>query len=55
MLAGETPAARRAERVAEMRGEMREVFQRAWMIAMRRWEPVGEVSYCNGEDETERG
>jgi len=37
---GETPAARRAVRVAARRGEMMEVFQRAWMIAMRSCEPV---------------
>jgi hypothetical protein len=49
MFAGETPASRRAERVAETSEEMMVVFQRAWTIAIRRSEPVGEgVSGSDG-------
>jgi hypothetical protein len=40
MFSSLTPAARRALRVPSSRAEMMRVFQRAWMIPMRREEPM---------------
>ena len=37
---GKTPEERRVERAAETRGSMRVMFQRAWIMAMRREEPA---------------